>query len=88
MIFASSSGATDFLNLHQSVKFVAGAYIFVLAVILVYVAIMAVRLTRSQRALGELQQMVAERLPEDGDVPAAGAPAGAPPGTREPEQVA
>jgi hypothetical protein len=88
MILASSSGATDFLDLHESVKFVAGAYIFVLAVILLYVVIMAVRLTRSQRELQELQLMVAERFPEDEDVPADGSPGGAPSGAREPEQVA
>ena len=80
-------GNTDFLNLHQSVKFVAGAYIFVLAVILVYVAIMAVRLTRNQRELARLEQVVQERLGDDEDALADGAPAGAPSGTATPEPV-
>jgi hypothetical protein len=52
---------TDFLNFHSSVKFVAGAYIFVLAVIVVYVAIMAKRLITNQRELSELRKLVEER---------------------------
>ncbi len=52
---------TDFLNFHKSVKFVAGAYIFVLAVIVVYVAIMARRLITNQRELSELRRLVEER---------------------------
>ncbi|WP_249011723.1 hypothetical protein [Conexibacter sp. DBS9H8] len=55
---------TDFLNFHSSVKFVAGAYIFVLAVIFTYVAIMAVRLGRNQRELAELRRLVDEREAE------------------------
>ena len=86
MIFAST-GATDFLDLHESVKFVAGAYIFVLAVILVYVVIMAVRLTRNARDLTELQERVDRQLADDdGELPA-GALGGAPARDRAPEQV-
>ncbi len=55
---------TDFLNFHSSVKFVAGAYIFVLAVIAVYVGIMAKRLIDNQRELGELRKLVEEREAE------------------------
>ena len=60
-LLAATSSATDFLDLHQSVKFVAGAYIVVLAVILTYVVVMAVRLTRNQRELADLRRLVEER---------------------------
>jgi uncharacterized membrane protein YcjF (UPF0283 family) len=62
---------TDFLNFHSSVKFVAGAYIFVLAVIAIYVAIMAKRLITNQRELAELRRLVEEREAEQS---AAGTP--------------
>lgn len=52
---------TDFLDLHSSVKFVAAAYIFVFAVIAVYLAIMAKRLIANQRELSELRKLVEER---------------------------
>jgi len=42
------------LPLHEAGKYVAGAYIVVFALVLVYVAIMAVRLSRIERELGEL----------------------------------
>jgi hypothetical protein len=87
MLIASSSGATDFVNLHQSVKFVAGAYIFVLAVILIYVVIMATRLLRNQRELLELRKLVESRDKEqDGPPPAPGPATNVT--SREPEQVA
>jgi hypothetical protein len=61
LLIATTSSATDFLDLHQSVKFVAGAYIVVLAVILTYVVIMSIRLTRNQRELAELRRLAQER---------------------------
>jgi CcmD family protein len=42
------------LPLHEAGKYVASAYIVVFALVLVYVAIMAVRLSRIERELGEL----------------------------------
>ncbi len=42
------------LPLHEAGKYVAGAYIVLLALVLVYVAIMAVRMSRTERELGEL----------------------------------
>jgi hypothetical protein len=48
------------IPLGQSGKFVAGAYIVFLALILVYVAIMAVRSQRIERELSELQRDVDE----------------------------
>jgi hypothetical protein len=42
------------LPLNEAGKYVAGAYIVLLALVLVYVAIMAVRTSRTERELGEL----------------------------------
>jgi CcmD family protein len=42
------------LPLHEAGKYVAGAYVVVFAMVLVYVAIMAVRVSRIERELGEL----------------------------------
>ena len=46
------------LPLHEAGKYVAGAYIVLFALVLLYVAIMAVRLGRVQR---ELQEILAHR---------------------------
>jgi len=42
------------LPLHEAGKYVAGAYVVLFAIVLIYVAIMAVRLSRIERELGEL----------------------------------
>jgi len=42
------------LPLHEAGKYVAAAYIVLFALVLVYVAIMALRLSRIERDLGEL----------------------------------
>jgi hypothetical protein len=42
------------LPLHEAGKYVAGAYIVLFAMVLVYVAIMAIRLSQLERDLGEL----------------------------------
>ena len=56
------------LPLGKSGKFVAAAYIVVLALILVYVAIMAVRAQRLERELDELRRDVeAARAARDPD---------------------
>lgn len=49
------------LPLHAAGKYVAGAYIVFVLVLLVYVAIMGVRLTRNQKELAELRLLVADR---------------------------
>jgi hypothetical protein len=49
------------LPLHAAGKYVAGAYIVFVAVILIYVMIMAVRLGRTERALVELGRDLARR---------------------------
>ncbi len=46
------------LPLHKAGKFVAGAYIVFVALILIYVAIMAMRAQRTERELSELQRDV------------------------------
>ena len=42
------------LPLHEAGKYVAGAYVVLFVMVLVYVAIMAVRMSRTERELGEL----------------------------------
>jgi hypothetical protein len=48
---------TPALPLHTAGKYVAAAYIVLFAIVLIYVAIMAVRLSRIERDLGELLSM-------------------------------
>ena len=47
--------AAPALPLHSAGKYVAGAYIVFVAVILIYVTIMGVRIARSQRELAKLK---------------------------------
>jgi CcmD family protein len=71
------------LPLGKAGKFVAGAYIVVFAVILIYVAIMAVRAQRLERELSQLRRDVeAARAGADGDHRVAGA------AEHDPERVA
>ena len=49
------------LPLHSAGKYVAGAYIVFVLVILVYVAIMAMRLRRTERELAALREELAAR---------------------------
>lgn len=50
--------AAPALPLHTAGKYVAGAYIVFVVLLLVYVAIMAVRLGRTERELAELMRDV------------------------------
>jgi hypothetical protein len=50
------------LPLHEAGKYVAGAYVVLFALVLIYVAIMAIRLGRIERELGELLEL-SERAP-------------------------
>jgi phosphatidylserine synthase len=52
------------LPLHTAGKYVAGAYIVFLAIVLIYVAIMATRLARTERELTELRRDVEARRRE------------------------
>jgi len=49
------------LPLHTAGKYVAGAYIVLCVLVLIYVAIMAIRLSRIERDLGELLSELDER---------------------------
>jgi CcmD family protein len=55
--------AAPALPLHTAGKYVAGAYIVFFALVLVYVAIMARRLSRTERELAELKRDALERQP-------------------------
>jgi hypothetical protein len=48
-------------------KYVAGAYLVFLALVLIYVAIMAARLARVERELGELAELAEERTQGDAE---------------------
>jgi hypothetical protein len=52
------------LPLDEAGKYVAAAYIVFLALILIYVAIMAAKLTRIERDLTELDELAARREDE------------------------
>jgi hypothetical protein len=52
-----SLGELPALPLHTAGKYVAGAYVVLFALVLIYVAIMAVRLSRIERELGELLEL-------------------------------
>jgi hypothetical protein len=45
------------LPLHEAGKYVAGAYVVLFVIVLIYVAIMAVRLSRIERELGALLEL-------------------------------
>jgi CcmD family protein len=49
-------GELPALPLHEAGKYVAGAYVVAFALVLVYVAVMAVRLSRIERELDELAE--------------------------------
>jgi hypothetical protein len=53
--------ATPALPLDEAGKYVAGAYVVFLALIVVYVAIMAAKLQRIERELGELARFAEQR---------------------------
>jgi CcmD family protein len=56
------------LPLDEAGKYVAGAYVVFFAVILIYVVIMAVRLSRLEREIAELDELAARKeRPESGD---------------------
>jgi hypothetical protein len=57
--------AAPALPLHSAGKYVAGAYIVFLALVLVYVAIMATRLARTERELVELRRDVEAKRQAD-----------------------
>jgi hypothetical protein len=60
-------GETPALPLHTAGKYVAGAYIVLFVLVLIYVAIMALRLSRIERQLGELLELTEPTSPARGD---------------------
>jgi hypothetical protein len=56
------------LPLHTAGKYVAAAYIVLFAMVLVYLAIMAIRMSRTERELGELLEQLEQR-PGGGEHP-------------------
>ncbi len=58
------------LPLDEAGKYVAGAYVVFLALLLIYVAIMATRLQRIDRELGELAELAEERRTSSDGEPA------------------
>jgi hypothetical protein len=69
------------LPLHTAGKYVAAAYIVVFAIVLIYVLIMAIRLSRIERDLGELLALT----DDGGDPSAPRASEASPHGDRQPE---
>jgi hypothetical protein len=53
--------AAPALPLHKAGPYVAGAYIVFLVIVLIYVAIMAARLSRTERELTELRREILEQ---------------------------
>jgi hypothetical protein len=53
--------AAPALPLHSAGKYVAGAYVVFLALILIYVGIMAVRVSNNEREITALKQELLER---------------------------
>jgi hypothetical protein len=61
-MFALLIAESPALPLHTAGKYVAGAYIVLFAMLLIYLAIMALRLTRMERNLAELLAQNAQTL--------------------------
>jgi hypothetical protein len=55
------------LPLDEAGKYVAGAYLVFLALVLIYVAIMASKLSRIERELEELNELVDRRTADEDD---------------------
>ena len=71
MSAAGVIGSLPALPLHEAGKYVAGAYVVLFAIVLIYVAIMAIRLSRIERQLAGLLELTesaedgqGERAPE------------------------
>jgi hypothetical protein len=63
-VIATVLGDVPALPLHEAGKYVAAAYVVLFALVLVYVAIMAIRLSRIERELGELLEAADRRAEE------------------------
>jgi hypothetical protein len=54
------------LPLHTAGKYVAAAYVVLFAMVLVYLAIVAIRMGRTERELGELLEQLSDESPKPG----------------------
>ena len=61
------------LPLHTAGKYVAGAFVVLFAMVLIYVSIMAIRLSRLERELGELLEL-SEQAEQDARAPGVAEP--------------
>lgn len=68
MSSAAILAVTPALPLHEAGKYVAAAYIVAFLIVLVYVAIMALRLARVERELGELLELSHAKVPDPSEV--------------------
>jgi hypothetical protein len=75
-MLAAALGELPALPLHTAGKYVAGAYIVLFALVLIYVGIMAIRLSRIERDLGELLSLAEGAAPQAGGPDQPGARAG------------
>jgi hypothetical protein len=75
MMLAAALAEVPALPLHTAGKYVAGAYIVLFVLVLIYVAIMAIRLSHIERDLGELLS-VSESAAPDGPPASSSPPAG------------
>jgi CcmD family protein len=64
VMLATALAEVPALPLHTAGKYVAGAYVVLFVLVLVYVAIMAVRLSHIEGELGKLLQLVDASSPE------------------------
>ncbi len=62
---AALLAALPALPLHEAGKYVAAAYIVLFALVLIYVAIMAIRLSHLERDLGELLEREQHEAPRE-----------------------
>jgi hypothetical protein len=67
---ALALGELPALPLHEAGKYVAGAYVVAFVLVLIYVTIMGIRLSRIERRLGELleEERESPAIPEELDV--------------------
>lgn len=65
--------AAPALPLHSAGKYVAGAYILLVVMLVVYLGIMALRTSRTRRELSQLRQDLLEREGTEGPTAATGA---------------
>jgi hypothetical protein len=72
-MLAAALAEVPALPLHTAGKYVAGAYIVLFVLVLIYVAIMSIRLSHIERDLGELLS-VSESAAADGPPPSPAAP--------------